>query len=97
MINPLTIQRFEDSVKQMIIGSYYHHFYGRLTPEEFVLTLYRIFQRKEKVIHNLAVYVQREVEEKGRPPGKVLKSLDFYPRVLREFLDKSLSQPLRKP
>ncbi len=97
MINPFTLPRFEEAVKQMLIASYFNHFYGRLPPGEFVLTLHRIFQRKEKVIRNLAIYVQREVEEKDRPADKVLQSLDFYAKVLKEFVDKVTNQPMRQP
>ncbi len=97
MINPFTLPRYEEAVKQMLIASYFNHFYGRLPPGEFVLTLHRIFQRKEKVIRNLAIYVQREAEEKGHPAEKVLQSLDFYARVLKEFVGKVTNQPMRQP
>ncbi len=96
MINPFTLPRYEDAVKQMLIASYFNQFYGRLPPSEFVLTLHRIFQHKEKVIRNLAVYVQREAEEKGHPADKVLQSLDFYAKVLKEFVEKNLGQPRKR-
>jgi hypothetical protein len=96
MSNPFTLPRYEDAVKRMLIASYLNEFYQKLSPDELVDTLNRIFKHKAKVIRNLALYVQKEVEEKGRPAEKIVRSLNFYAVILKEFSAKALGQPLKR-
>ena len=96
MSNPLTLPRYETAVKQMLIASYAHEFFGKLPPDEFVDSLNRIFKHKTKVIRNLALYVQKQVEEHDRPAEKVVQSLGFYAVILKEFLNRDGSQPIRR-
>lgn len=95
-MNPFTLPRYEEAVKRMLLAHYFNEFYQKLPPDEFVDTLNRIFKHKTKVIRNLALYVQKQVEEHGRPAEKVVQSLGFYAAVLKEFVSKNLSQPLRR-
>lgn len=95
-MNLLTIDRYESAVKRMLIAHFFNEFYQKLPPDQFVDTLNRIFKHKGKVIRNLAVYVQREVEEKGRPAEKIVQSLGFYAGVLQGFVGKNEGQPLRR-
>ena len=96
MSNPFTLPKFEDAVKRMLIVHYTNEFYHKLPPDEFVDTLNRIFKHKTKVIRNLALYVQKQVEEESRPAEKVVQSLGFYAAVLKGFVFKNLGQPLRR-
>lgn len=91
----LSIDQCEAAVRRLIIVNYTNLYLNTMDPTEFVLTLRRIFQRKEKVLHNLALHVQKEAAA-GRPADKVLRSLGFYARILREFVDKVISQPKRQ-
>ncbi len=92
----LSIEQCEAAVRRLIIANYTNLYLGTMDPTEFVVTLRRIFQRKEKVLHNLAVYVQKEAAA-GHPADKVLNSLGFYARILKEFAIKVTNQPLRQP
>jgi FkbM family methyltransferase len=83
---------YQSAVKQMLIASYTQNFYGKLRPDQFVESLSRMFRFKTKVIDNLALYVQAEAQ-KGHSAERVLKSLDFFARVLKEFEGKNVNQP----
>lgn len=96
MSNPFTLPRYEDATKRMLIANFFNEFYTQLPPDEFVDTLNRIFKHKAKVIRNLALYVQKEHEEKGHPAEEVLQSLGFYAAILKDFVGKNAGQPLRR-
>ncbi len=88
-----TMEEVLAATKQMLLAAYTNAFYGKVPADQFVEDLHRVFQRKGKVIANIARDVHGQAE-KGRHPEGVLQSLDFYAPVLREFLDKNLNQPL---
>lgn len=96
MSNPTTLPKYEDAVRRLIIANYANLYFASMPPDEFVTTLHRIFRYKIKSFHNLALYVQKEVEEKGHPADKVLASLGFYAQIMREFVEKVHNQPLKK-
>lgn len=96
MSNLLTLPRYEAAVKRMLIVFYIRDLLDQLPPDEFVDSLNRIFKHKRKVIRHLALYVQREAEERGHPTDKVLSSLGFYAQILKQFINRAGNQPLKR-
>lgn len=85
-----------DSVKQTIIASYCNTFYGKVPPDQFADTLHRIFLLKQKVLGNLAAYVRREVEVRGKPINQTLENISFFASILVEYIDRDGNQPIDK-
>lgn len=91
----ISIEKCEAAVKQMLVANYFATYYGRISPDEFVDCLHRIFRQKKKVIRHLALYVQKEAA-KGHNPEKALSHLDFFAVVMKDFLGKNNNQPTRR-
>lgn len=91
MTNP-----YLEPVKQTILASYCNTFYGKLPPDEFADTLSRIFRLKQKVLSNIAEYVRREVEVRGKPINQTLQNISFFASILVEYIDRDGNQPITK-
>lgn len=92
-MNP-TKKELEDAIKRSIIVSLVNGLI-RGNPDELVNSLNRVFQRKSKVFSNLAAWAEKQVQ-RGHDPEKVVNSLSFYAKVLLEYSEKNLNQPLKK-
>lgn len=93
---PVNLEEYDLLVRRMIVVNFANAYIGTMNPTEFATTLYRIISYKTKVINRLAVYIKKEVEEKGHPLDKVLVSLGFYAVILKEFVDKNQNSPLKQ-
>ena len=85
-----------DAVKGVILAAYINQFYRAMPPDQFVDTLNRIFVLKQKVLANIAAYVQREVEVRGKPLDKTLENISFFAAILVEYIDRDGNQPIAK-
>lgn len=85
-----------DAVKRTILASYINTFYHTTPPDQFVDTLNRVFTLKQKVLANIAAYVQREVEVRGKPLDKTLDNISFFAAILVEYIDRDGNQPIVK-
>jgi hypothetical protein len=84
------------AVKQAILASYCNSFYAKLPPDQFADTLNRLFKLKQKPLANIAAYVQREVEVRGKPLNKTLNNISFFASILVEYIDRDGNQPIIK-
>lgn len=82
--------------KQAILASYCNTFYGKVPPDQFVDTLNRVFKLKGKVLGNLAAYVEREVNVRGKPLEQTLNNISFFASILVEYIDRDGNQPIVK-
>lgn len=82
--------------KQTILAAYCNTFYGKVPPDQFADTLARIFRLKQKVLSNLAAYVRREVEVRGKPLDQTLINISFFASILVEYIDRDGNQPIAK-
>lgn len=89
------IEQYEQLVKGTIIAAFTSQFLGQLPADEFVASLSRMFRWKQKQFHHIALYVQREVEGRGRDLGKTLRNVSFFAGVLHEFQWKTNNQPTK--
>lgn len=91
MINPYLIP-----VKQAILAAYCNEFYGKVPADEFADTLSRIFRLKQKPLANIADYVRREVDVRGKPLTQTLANISFFAAILVEYIDRDGNQPIVK-
>lgn len=84
------------AVKQTILASYCNAFYGKVPADQFVDTLNRVFKLKQKPLANIAAYVRREVEVRGKPLDKTLDNISFFASILVEYIDRDGNQPIDK-
>ncbi len=84
------------AVKEMIIVEYFRRYFGRLPHSEFVQILGRVFRNKTAVMENLAKYVKKDVEDKGRKINESLTDISFFTDVLVEYRDKNIGQPIKR-
>lgn len=82
--------------KQAILAAYCNEFYGKVPPDEFADNLSRIFKLKQKVFGNIADYVRREVETRGKPLDITLHNISFFAAILVEYIDRDGNQPITK-
>lgn len=92
-----SIEQYDRWIKGTIIAAYSTTLLQREDPDQFVTTLHQIFQRKQKVFRNLAIWAKKEVEKRGKPLAETINNLSFFAGVLRTRVDKNLNQPLRQP
>lgn len=85
-----------DAVKRTILIAYINAYHSALAPDAFVDTLARIFTLKQKVLANVAAYVQREVEVRGKPLDKTLANISFFSQILVERVERAGNQPIDK-
>ena len=90
------IEFYRDHVKRMIIVVSANGVLPQTSPDFMLETLHRIFKLKKKVIENLAVYAEKQVEENGRTIEETMAALTFFVGVLFEQADANNGQPLRK-
>lgn len=83
-------------VKQAIIATYCNEYFGKTDPDKFVEDLNRIFVLKQKVLSNIAEYVKKEVEVRGKPLNQTLNNITFFSAILVEYLNKNGNQPIKK-
>lgn len=83
------------AVKQAILAAYCNTFYGKVDADQFVDTLNRVFKLKQKVLANLAAYVEREIA-RGKPLDKTLINISFFAQILVEYIDRDGNQPIDK-
>lgn len=84
------------ATKQAILAAYVNEFYGKIPADQFVDNLARIFRLKQKVLSNIAAYVEREVETRGKPLDRTLSNISFFAAILVEYLDRDGNQPITK-
>lgn len=92
----MTYDYYLKITKQAIIAAYCNEFFFKLSPDQFVDTLNRIFTLKHKVLENIARYVEKEVEARGKPLDVTLNNISFYASILVEYIDKNGNQPIVK-
>ncbi|TWW08799.1 hypothetical protein E3A20_20700 [Planctomyces bekefii] len=85
-----------NATKQAILVTYCNEFYGRVPSDQFVDTLNRVFSLKQKAFKNIATYVQREVEVRGKPLDQTLVNISFFANILVEYIDRDGNQPIKK-
>lgn len=88
------VEQYERAVKSTIIGAFTQFYLNKLPPDEFVLTLNRLFCWKQKQFHHIAVYVKREVEERGHDVQQTLQNISFFAMVLKDYLTRTANQPV---
>ena len=84
---------YEEAVKKTLIVHFVQTFLNHLPADELVDTLDIIFRRKRKVIRNLALYVQTEVEQKGHPIEVTLSNIGFFAMVLKDYATRNNGHP----
>lgn len=83
-------------VKRAILANYFNSYYHNTPPDQFVDTLNRIFTIKQKVLTNIAIYVQREVEVRHKPLEQTLQNISFFASIIVEYIDRGGNQPIKK-
>lgn len=86
---------YDSLVKRAIIISCVTAYVNTMAPDQLVITLNRVFQRKKKVFINLVNYVKKEVEEKNHPINEVLENISFLGPILFEFVGKNNNHPVK--
>ncbi len=85
-----------DAVKRTLLIAYINSYHSALSPDAFVDTLNRIFALKQKVMTNIAEYVRREVEVRGKPLDKTLENISFFAAILVDRVERAGNQPIAK-
>ncbi len=85
-----------DAVKRTLLIAYINANHLALGPDSFVDTLARIFTLKQKVMANIAAYVQREVEVRGKPLDQTLQNISFFAAILVDRVERAGNQPIDK-
>ena len=85
-----------NATKKVILANYCNTYYSKVSADEFVDTLNRIFTLKQKVLTNIAKYVQYEVELRGKPLEKTLNNISFFSGIIVEYIDRDGNQPIKK-
>ncbi len=85
-----------DAVKRTLLIAYINSYHAALPPDAFVDTLARIFTLKQKVMQNIAAYVQREVEVRGKPLDQTLTNISFFAAILVDRVERAGNQPIIK-
>ncbi len=84
-----------EQVKQVIAITYLQNNLGRLSTDQVVETLHRLFLLKQKPMANIAAYVEREVM-RGKDLIQTLQNISFFANVLVEYLERDGNQPIIK-